>query len=123
MLSRDRKTDFGVVKINDDVVAGIASVAAMGVDGVADMGGSCISGIIYKLRRSSGKGIKVLSISENDLRITISVIVRFGVNIPDVAFSIQENVKDAIERMLGIVVSEVDVQIQGVVPNPKGGLL
>jgi len=122
MLAKDKKTDLGVIKINDDVIAAVASVAALNVDGVQDMGGSPMDRILSKIKRGSGRGIKVISMTENDLRLRVCILVKFGVNIPDVAFSVQEQVKDAIERMLGIVVSEVDIQIQGVTPNPKGGL-
>jgi uncharacterized alkaline shock family protein YloU len=40
--------------------------------------------------------------------------VEFGVRIPDVALRVQENVKQAIESMTGLVVIEVNVHVQGV---------
>jgi len=40
--------------------------------------------------------------------------VKYGVRIPDVALSVQENVKQAIETMTGLAVVEVNIHVQGV---------
>ena len=42
------------------------------------------------------------------------VIMEYGIRIPDVAAQIQESIKNAIERMTGLVVVEVNVNVQGV---------
>jgi uncharacterized alkaline shock family protein YloU len=42
------------------------------------------------------------------------LIVRYGTRIPDVAWSVQENVKKAIESMTGLKVVKVNVHVQGV---------
>ena len=42
------------------------------------------------------------------------VVVKFGFAIPDVAFKVQENVKNAVETMTGLDVSQVNIHVQGV---------
>ena len=42
------------------------------------------------------------------------VIVRYGVKIPDVAFSIQNAVKGSVETMTGLTVKSVNINVQGV---------
>ena len=42
------------------------------------------------------------------------IIVKYGVRIPDVALSVQETVKQAIESMTGLSVVEVNIHVQGV---------
>ena len=44
----------------------------------------------------------------------LSIIVDYGVRIPEVAWKIQENVKRAVESMTGLQVVEVNVHVQGV---------
>lgn len=111
---KDRATDLGSVRINNDAIATIASVAAMEVSGVARMGGG-LSKTIYELlfRRATSKGVRI-DLGENEARLTVSVIVEYGVDIPRVADEVQENVKRAVEKMAGLVLAEVDVVVEGV---------
>jgi uncharacterized alkaline shock family protein YloU len=41
------------------------------------------------------------------------------VDIPRIADDVQENVKRAVERMTGLVLSEVNVIVEGVSPRPR----
>ena len=44
----------------------------------------------------------------------MSVVVEYGVSIPDVAQGIQRNVKEAIESMTGLNAVEINIHVQGV---------
>lgn len=103
------------VKISDDVVQMIAGIAAGEIDGVHAMGTSIASGIAELLggKKSVSKGVRV-DIRENDVTIDVHVIVRYGVRIPDVAWNIQERVKDAVETMTGLNVLKVNIHIDGI---------
>ena len=60
-------------------------------------------------------GIAISSkIESNKVKVDISIVVEYGSPVPDVAHSIQENVKKTVETMSGLEVSHVDVHIQGV---------
>jgi len=113
-MQRDRTTDLGVVRINNDVIAAIAYIASMEVKGVSRMGGGIGKTLQDMLvHRPAAKGVKVQA-SESDVRLTISVIVDYGVDIGRVADEVQENVKRAVEKMTGLMLSQVDVIVEGV---------
>jgi uncharacterized alkaline shock family protein YloU len=59
------------------------------------------------------KGVKV-EVGEKEVVIDISVVVDYGVNIPEVSWKVQENVKKTVEKMTGLMVVEVNVYVQGV---------
>lgn len=103
------------IKIADDVVAVIAGVAVSEVPGVAQMSGGFAGGISEVLsgKKNLSKGIKV-DAGEKETKIDVNIIVEYGVRIPDVAFEIQNKVKNAVENMTGLKVVEVNVHIQGV---------
>lgn len=103
------------IKIADDVIAVIAGVAVSKVPGVAQMSGGFAGGISEVLsgKKNLSKGIKVES-GEKDTKIDVNIIVEYGARIPDVAFEIQNKVKNAVESMTGLKVVEVNVHIQGV---------
>ncbi|MBC7336262.1 MAG: Asp23/Gls24 family envelope stress response protein, partial [Clostridia bacterium] len=92
----------------------IAGLAATEVEGVAGMSGGIAGGIAEMLgRKNLAKGVKV-EVGEKETAIDLHTIVHYGVRIPDVALQIQQRVKDAVERMTGLRVVEVNVHVQGV---------
>jgi uncharacterized alkaline shock family protein YloU len=108
------RSELGELRIANEVVAVIAGLAATEVDGVAGMSGGIAGGIAEMLgRKNLTKGVKV-EVGEHQAAVDLYVIVEYGVRIPDVFWSIQQNVKRAIETMTGLNVVEVNVHIQGV---------
>jgi len=112
--SQGAREALGTVKIAGEVVSVIAGLAAMEVEGVAGMS-SGIAGDIAELlgRRNLAKGVKV-EVGEREAAVDLYIIVNYGVRIPEVAWKVQQNVKQAIESMTGREVVEVNVHVQGV---------
>jgi uncharacterized alkaline shock family protein YloU len=106
--------DIGTIKITDEVVAIIAGIAAMEVPGVTSMSGGIAGGIAEALgRKNLSKGVKV-EVGEKEAAIDLYIIVEYGYRIPEVAWTIQERVKNAVEDMTGLSVVEVNIHVQGV---------
>lgn len=106
--------DIGAIKITDEVVAIIAGIAATDVPGVTGMSGGIAGGIAEALgRKNLSKGVKV-EVGEKEAAIDLFIIVDYGYRIPEVAWTIQEKVKQAVEEMTGLSVVEVNIHIQGV---------
>lgn len=116
MANENIKLDEGLgsVRIADEVVSIIAGMAATEVDGIAGMSGGLVGGIAEILgKKNLAKGVKV-EVGETEAAVDLYIIVKFGIRIPDVALSVQEKVKNAIETMTGLSVVEVNVHVQGV---------
>ena len=101
-------SDESNLKVSKEVVAALASTAAADVSGVV----SVASNTANNLRRLFGKkgegsGVSV-SFENGSAEVEVSIIVKYGVKVPDVARKVQEQVKEAIETA-GIGVSKVDV--------------
>jgi uncharacterized alkaline shock family protein YloU len=112
--SKTVTNEFGIIRITDEVIAIIAGIAAMEVPGVSGMSGGIAGGIAEALgRKNLSKGVKVEA-GEKEAVIDVYIIVEFGFRIPDVAWSIQEKVKKAVEEMTGLTVVEVNIHVQGV---------
>jgi uncharacterized alkaline shock family protein YloU len=111
---RDRNTDLGVVRINNDAITTIASIAALEVKGVHKMGGGIKRALrdVF-LRKGLAGGVKI-SNKDNEIRLVVSIIVEYGVDIPHVADGVQDSVKRAVEKMTGLIMAEVDVVVDGV---------
>jgi len=104
----------GSIRISDEVIATITSVAASEVEGVCGLMGSIAGEIAFKFgKKNLNKGIKVTS-DDKEAVIDINLIVKYGVKIPDIAWEVQENVKKAVESMSGLVVTKINIHVVGV---------
>ena len=106
----------GKVLISEDVIAAIVEHTVNDVEGVSGLAGKPggdIAEIIGK--KNWGKGIKI-QIAENDaLSIVCNITVRYGESVVSVAKAVQESVTNALESMAGVVVSDVDVNVCGII--------
>ncbi len=105
----------GNVRISLDVVSTIAGIATSEIEGVAGMYGTFAGGIAEMLgaKRSPSKGVKVDMNGEN-VTIDLYIVAQYGVRIPELAWEIQENVKNNVETMTGLNVQKVNIHIEGV---------
>lgn len=109
------------IKISEEVVKVIAGLAASEVDGVAGMSGGLVGGIAAMLgRKDLSRGVRV-QVGEREAVLDIFVVVRYGVSIPQVAQRIQERVREAVETMTGLSVTEVNIHVQGVAFDQEEG--
>ncbi|OLO42842.1 hypothetical protein BTR23_02245 [Alkalihalophilus pseudofirmus] len=110
----EQKNELGKVEISPEVIEVIAGIASSEVDGVATMRGNFATGVAERLgRKNHGKGVKV-ELKEEGIIVDVSVIIIYGVSIPDVAKKIQSNVKQALQTMTGIDLEAVNVHVVGV---------
>lgn len=109
----DLEAEVGQVQIADDVIAVIAEIAALEVEGIASISGGK-NDIVNSIRgKKAAKGIKV-EVGEAEVFIDIMCVVRYGIKIQDVCLKVQEKVKNSIETMTGLNVATVDVHVVGV---------
>lgn len=101
--------------ISEDVIGIIAGLAAAEVDGVSGMSLGFVDGInqIIGGNKKYSKGVKI-TLDGKDVVVDLYVIVKYGVRIPDIAFSIQNSVKNSVEAMTGLNVKSVNINVQGV---------
>ena len=121
-MSKDERNTYtiqadeslGEVKIADEVVAMIAGLAAMEVEGVASMAGNATRELISKLgMKSLSKGVKV-DVLEGIVTVSLKLNLKYGYNVMDICQKVQEKVKAAIENMTGLTVADVNIRIAGV---------
>ena len=109
--------NLGSVQIADEVVAMIASLAATEVDGVSAMGGNITNELMSKVGvKNLTKGVKVEVIG-SIVKVELVVLHEYGYNIPATSQKVQERVKNAIENMTGLTVTDVNIRIAGVNMN------
>lgn len=107
--------NLGEIKINNEVVGTIAALAAVEVDGVVSLAGKYSLAEMWG-RKDMEKGFAVeISDSEPSVGIKAEINVEYGVDIYKAAHQLQQAVKNAVEGMTGLKVSQVDVTVRGIV--------
>ena len=113
-------TDTGKISVAQNVVSKIAGMACKEISGVAAMGtgGSRAFGAIKeRIPGSSGPSVSQgvgVEVGETQAAIDLDIVIDYGVSVADLGRSIQRNVKQAVERMTGLDVVEVNVNVDDV---------
>ena len=112
-------TQGGKVVFAEDVVATIAFLAAGEVEGIHAMIGTTMEGLGEKLgKKNYTKGVKV-EVGTEECAVDITLAVKYGYRIQDVAQKVQQEIKNAIETMTGLRVVEVNVNVNAIFFEPE----
>lgn len=104
----------GKTVIAEGVVAKIAGVAAREVAGVHELvplgAGATIAGFAGRLARSDQRttGVSV-EVGQREAAVDLNMTVDYGINIPQVAEAVRQNIMDRIYAMTGLTVKEVNI--------------
>jgi len=118
-MAKEITNTLGKIDIAEDVIATVAGIAATECYGLVGMASRKLmkDGIAELLRRENiRKGVEVI-IQNEEVTINLYIIVGYGIKISEVAASVMEKVKYAVESTVGIQVNRVNVYVQGVRVN------
>lgn len=119
--TRDRPSaNSGQISVAEGVVQKIAGKACREMGGVHAMGTSgarAFGSLRERIPGSSGpnfsQGVGV-EVGETEAAIDLEIVVEYGISIAELGRSIQRNVKQAVERMTGLRVVEVNIAVDDV---------
>jgi uncharacterized alkaline shock family protein YloU len=115
MIQREEsRTELGTIRIHKNVIASIASLAAVEIEGVKRIGGDLKSGLLEFIGKKFLSAINVEFNKNEEAKVEIPLVVRYGYNIPEVANRVQENVRNSLEKMTNLSIKDVNVNVQGV---------
>lgn len=109
----------GRIRIEDEVAEKVAALAALEVDGVADLGGDIervlesVRGRIGVGHRRGDQGVRA-RVNEREVAIDVVVVVEYGRIALEVANAVKANVARQANHMLGMRVTEVNVTVDDV---------
>ncbi len=106
----------GKIRISDEVIAAIAANAALESDGVHSLAAVTPTSDLtdFFVKKSIPKGIRIVIGADNSCIVDVHLLIKAGAVVTEVAQSVQLNVKNAIESMVGITVAESNVYVAGV---------
>ena len=105
----------GSLHISEEVIASVAGMAVMEVEGVCGLGtglGADIADMLGK--KNLGRGVKITIGDESDITIDCSIVLKLGQNIVEVARAVQDAVLTSVESVTGFKVTSVNVTVAGI---------
>ncbi|OGX44857.1 MAG: hypothetical protein A3G38_02540 [Omnitrophica WOR_2 bacterium RIFCSPLOWO2_12_FULL_51_8] len=115
MQPEESRTDLGVVKIHKNVIASIASLSALRIEGVRRIGGGLFrSGLAEIFGKYAVPAVRVEISKNEEVRVEIPLVVDFGFNIPEVANKVQESVRSGLEKMTNLSVKDININVQAI---------
>jgi uncharacterized alkaline shock family protein YloU len=109
-------TSRGTTTISDVVVSKIAGIATREMNGVHAMGSGtsrafgAIRERIPGSTTNQSQGVQV-EVGERQAAVDLAIVAEYGVAITDLAEGIRRNVINAVERMTGLEVTEVNIDV------------
>ena len=102
-----KESQNGKVVYNTGIVRNIVALAVSEVEGAMPL-------------QESQNGIS-LYLEKEGIYVSVSVKVKYGYNVPELAYRIQQSIKQSVENMTHYKVTEVDVHIRDVLfPEDEG---
>ncbi|MFB2580806.1 Asp23/Gls24 family envelope stress response protein [Herbiconiux sp. P15] len=110
-------TSLGKTVINDGVVAKVAGIAAREARGVFAIGGGAARAFGAIREAVAGtdqtQGIRV-EVGETQVAVDVTIVAEYPLSLQDVADGVRSNIIQAVETIVGLQVTEVNVTVNDV---------
>jgi Uncharacterized protein conserved in bacteria len=116
-LSISISNTYGQIDISTEVIAKIVGGAALKCYGIVGMASKnqLKDGFAELLKKENfSRGVIVDFDDEDNLLIDMYIIVSYGTRISEVAYQVQNKVKETLDETLGIEAAAINIFVQGV---------
>lgn len=104
----------GSIRISEDVISVLADKAIKEIDGIHSLVGRFSDSIAVAFgKKSSAAGISA-DTKDGKTAVSVHIAIKYGFRIPEVAWKVQESVKNTVEAMTGLEVTKVNVFVDDV---------
>ena len=107
------------LKINEEVVAKIASMAALEIEGVDSMSNKAPVDIKKILNKGAASKSVKIGVVDGTVNIDIYICVLQSANVKAVCESVQLNVKEKLQNMTGNAITKVNVHVADLKADPE----
>lgn len=107
------KSNKGKVNCNKNILLSIISLATKEIAGVSSLCDNFGSGIKKLFSNNYANGVKI-QYGKNGVVIDVYINVLAGYSVPDIAYKVQENIKNGISSMIDVNIDTINVHVQGV---------
>ncbi len=112
-ISEQSVTNKGKVTCNKNILLSIINLATKEISGVSSLCDNFGSGIKKIFSNNYTNGVKI-DYGNNGIDVDVFINVLYGYSVPDIAYKVQENIKNGLSSMLDVKINAINVHVQGV---------
>ena len=112
----------GKVNCNKNILLSIINLATKEIAGVASLCDSFGDSIKRAFSNNYTNGVKIAE-TKDGIDVDVYINVLSGYKVPDIAYKVQENIKNSVSSMLDVQINSINVHVQGVDYSGKEDLL
>lgn len=114
----ESKTPFtrykGKITCNRSILLSIIDLATKEISGVSALASSFKSKIKSMFSNNKNPGVTLRFNPSGALTVDVYIRIYYGASVPDIAYKIQENIKNGIAAMVDMKAAKVNVHVMGV---------
>lgn len=103
----------GKVEIDRDILLSIINLAAKEINGVESLTNAELP-LLRRLNKKKTEGVVIKFDLNGALNVDVYLRVYIGYSVPDIAYRVQENIKNSLNSMVGIKPGKINVHVCGV---------
>lgn len=107
------KNNKGRISCNRDILLSIVSLATKEITGVSCLCANFGNGIKKLFSNNYTEGVKITEVGDAVL-VDVYINILFGYTVSDVAYRVQENIKNGLSAMVELKIDSINVHVMGV---------
>lgn len=109
----------GKVDIDRDILLSIINLATKEINGVHSLTNAELP---FFKKKNKSEGVSIKFDVNGALNVDVYIIVNIGYSVPDIAYRVQENIKNSLNSMVGIKPGKINVHVCGVNCDDEAGV-
>lgn len=107
------KNNKGRISCNRDILLSIVSLATKEITGVSCLCANFGNGLKKMFSNNYTEGVKITEVGDAVL-VDVYINILFGYTVSDVAYRVQENIKNGLSAMVELKIDSINVHVMGV---------
>jgi len=108
------RIDFGSIRIHRKALAEIVVSALSDIEGLSLPPENALTQTIKLFGQKYYPSVRVVIDKNNQVSLEVKVVVRYGLNISEIARHAQEVIREAVERTADIDLKDININVQGI---------
>lgn len=104
----------GKITCNRSILLSIINLATKEICGVSRLSTTFKSKLVSLFLKNNHEGVSIRFNPNGSLSVDVYIRIFYGYSVPDVAYKIQENIKNGIAAMVDMKTTRVNVHVMGV---------
>jgi uncharacterized alkaline shock family protein YloU len=113
LSEKEYSNNKGKVTCNKNILLSIINLATKEIAGVSSLCDNFGSGIKKVFSNNYTNGVKIEYVNDG-IDIDVFINILYGYSVPDIAYKVQENIKNGISAMLDVKINSINVHVQNV---------